>query len=90
LFKDHEGTGVRRKEKNISALTLLRKFVILHDALYLLCHDKTEGVYLILDVVSFLCFVVNCQAGVVDFILKTIYFTVIKKVSSNEHASTIQ
>lgn len=81
MFKDHEGKGVRRKEKNITALSLLRKFVILHDALYLFFHDKTEGVYLRLDVTSFLCFVVNCQAGDFDFVLKTIYFTAMKKKS---------
>jgi hypothetical protein len=45
LFEDHEGAGVRRKEKSISALRLLREFIILNDALCLFFITK-QRVYI--------------------------------------------
>jgi hypothetical protein len=97
LFKDHEGTGVRKKEKGISVLSSLRKLVILHDALFLLLHDKTEVVYLILGVVLFLYFFLFIFGSEFSsrsrrFCLENyiLYCDGKRKVSNNEYASTIQ
>jgi len=99
MFKDREEEDVRKKEKSISVLSLLRNFVILHDALCLLLHDKTEVVYLRLDVVYFIYFFLSFFFFCSEFSNKRrrfclesyiIYCDEKRKVSNNEHESTIQ